>query len=155
MDTPTPPIPGATIDTADLPPRQGRRVRNVLLVAGAVVALVAVLVTMIASVFAAMRASEPYQMATAAYEASPHHDPAGSYAWLFSGSISTEMSSGKGDAELFIPIRGSRNAALDVTAKRTAGIWGLTTLTLTLRDGSTIDLLAAHARPDSGPEPTR
>ena len=89
----------------------------------------------LAAVTSALRSSEPYQHAMQVAGSDPHAiavlgSPVTSR-WYFSGNIN--ISGPSGNADLQIPVSGSRNkGTLYVVARKSAGRWTYETLDLTV-----------------------
>lgn len=116
-------------------PKRKRRTWVIVLSIMAGVVLVAVLFVagLLAVIFGSMRSSDAYQHATSV----ALHDqrvaaalgPPVTTKWYFSGSI--HVSGSSGDADLEIPMAGSRKeGTLYVVAKKSAGRWSYQTLEL-------------------------
>ena len=152
---PPPPAPSAPANYTPVPQLNGiqgapPRKRNAWVVVLSIVAGVVLLIVLFVAglmfvLFSAMKSSEPYQHAVQVVT----HDPRAADvlgmsvtpSWYFSGNIN--ISGTSGNADLGIPVSGSRNkGTVYVVAKKSAGRWSYQTLELAVEgQEGRIDLL--------------
>jgi Cytochrome oxidase complex assembly protein 1 len=139
--------PAPLLGAPGAPPRKNRTwVIVIAVVAGILVLVVLSVGGLLAVIFAAMRSSEPYQHAVEVIDRDPRAAAVlgapVTTGWFFSGNI--DVSGGGGNADLAIPVSGSRHkGTIEVVAKKSAGRWTYQTLELKVDGQDTpINLLA-------------